>query len=82
MSWLTSFIVIYIINSLSLSMLSFNMSFIKMERLKDLAKALFSIKKKKIHFKETIGALMTPYCEELYVHNPYIYRFDLDIMIL
>ena len=81
MSWLTSFIVIYIINSLSLSMLSFNMSFIKMERLKDLAKTLFSIKKK-IHFKETIGALMTPYCEELYVHNPYIYRFDLDIMIL
>lgn len=47
MSWLTSFIVIYIINSLSLSMLSFNMSFIKMERLKDLAKALFSINKKK-----------------------------------
>lgn len=81
MSWLTSFIVIYIINSLSLSMLSFNMSFIKMERLKDLAKALFSIKKK-IHFKETIGAWMTPYCEELHVHNPYIYRFDLDIMIL
>lgn len=51
MSWLTSFIVIYIINSLSLSMLSFNMSFIKMERLKDLAKALFSIKKKRFILK-------------------------------